>query len=310
MKPILIFFIATTMPLVLFIATLLYGDVTNEQLKKALNESGVYKQMSTYLVRGDLELDVPFFNVVKDRFTDEYLHAKTETALDVSTAWITGTSKTPPVISFPELKDDLSKRDPELLASLQKVPQKEELTQEGIEPEQQEAYLQQVKQISEFTKNDFSIKLADHLQGFKLAYEGLRIALPILLLLMLGSLFMVWKLADGLPKKFKWFGITFLVTAITGYIVMLSHSMITYGITQVSTLNDAEVVKMLTPILLSILGHYMKLYASYQEIVASFSIIVAAVCFVLMVITRKQAAPSVKPLKVQRSYWDKSNQKK
>ena len=310
MKPILIFFIATTMPLVIFIATLLYGDVSNEQMKKALKESGVYEQMSTYLVRGDIELDVPFLNVVKDRFTDEYLYTKTETALDVSTAWISGKSQTRPVISFPELKEDLNERDPELLASLQKIPQKEDLDKAGIEPEQQESYLQQGKQIIEFTKNDFSIKIDKHLQGFKFAYDGLKIALPILVLLMFGSLFMVWKLADGLPAKFKWLGITFIVCAVTGFSVMLSHSMITYGITKVSMLNDAEVVKMLTPILLSILNHYMKLYASYQELVAAFSLIVAVLCFILMIVTRKQAAQSVKPLKVQRSYWEKTNKKK
>lgn len=310
MKLLLILFIAFTTPAVLFFATLIYTDVSNDKLKTTLAAAGVYEQISKHLTVRDTSIDDPFLPIIADRFTPEYLKTKTESTLDDATNWITGKSAKIPEVNFKELKEDLAKRDPKLLASLQNVPNEAEMAEAGIDEEQRTAYIQQVKQISDFTKQDFAIKLDQHLGGFKLVYDGLKIAIPIVILILLLSLFMVVKLSNGLPTKFKWLGITFIVTAFVGYGVFLSNSLIATGLEKVNLLEQSTITALITPIMLAVLNYFIKLYASYQQTAGVIFLVLAGICFLGAILTRKYAAVTIKPLKVKRSYWEKPLPKK
>jgi hypothetical protein len=179
----------------------------------------------------------------------------------------------------------------------------------GMDAQQQEEFLKQRASIADFVKNDFTFPLGQYLKGFKDVYAALKIAVPILALLLVFVLVMIGLTAYGLPAKFKWLGATFLTTAIFGYGVIFMKSYIISAFTALSMLDQASYLALITPILIAILRYFMDSYLTFQGIANIVMLIASAVCFVAAVITRKTAPTAIKPLQIKPSYWEKPSRK-
>jgi hypothetical protein len=300
MKIPLALFFAFGAPLAVFLATVLYTGHTRDTVKQALAESPVYKQISEHFSAED-------FN---KRFTPEYFRNKTEETLDTSASWIAGRTQSEPVVSFKEIKEDLQKSQPDLLTAIQETPTTEQLEQSGMDDQQSVQFLNQAKQLRTFTANDFTIPLAQYLQSVKTVYHGLQIALPVYIIILLASLLMIVLFANSIHTKWKWLGITFFLSSVFGFAISLFYRANSEAITHLKITDQTEFITFITPIILTIIKHFVSVYAANQLIVSVVFLILAVICFVITFLTKGMAAPAVKPLKVKRTYWTEPTKKK
>ncbi len=306
MKLSFLLFFSFATPLALFLGTILYGGITNDNIKKALAQSPVYTQISNHFKNQDAQVVTqkqfsPIF--VSKRLTPEYIKTKTESTIDDSTNWVTGKSQTVPVLSLNELKTDMQREHPELLKAIEHVPTESELKGSNLNEKELDRYLEQATQLSSFAKADFTLTLDRHLEGFKLVYEVLQIALPLLVVLLICSLLMLAKLANGVPAKFKWIGAALLTSSIVGFGCIFLTTYISSTIAQTNLLELSDFLMLFTPIIITVLNHYLAVYTGYQITASTVLLVCAGVCFLSAVLTRKQAAPIIKPLNVEHSYW-------
>lgn len=304
MKILLLLFFSFGTSLALFLWTLLYSGHTRETIKKALADSPVYTQISDHFAKQDklvMEQDqYPYY--VSKRFSPEYFRNKTESVLDDSAAWITGRSQNAPVLSFKELKDDLQQDHPDLISAIEQVPSEKQLVDSGLDETQTEQYLNQAKQMQTFSKSDFAIQLSQYLQSVKIVYNGLKIALPILIVILLLCLMMIWLLSEGTPRKFKWVGVTLLVSSMGGYGFIFVYHFSKDVITHFNLADQSEFVTLVAPIITTVLYHYISVYLSHQALMSTLFLIIGTCCLVVAFLTRHQSS-SVKPLKVNASFW-------
>ncbi len=197
----LLFFFFTT-PLVIFLATIVYGGISTKVIKEEVAKSGLYKK-----------LEFP-------PLTPSYVKAKVEKAVDDSASWITGKSKVEPVISFKDLKDQFLAQNPEMIdafSEMENIPPQDENTDEfGYEEEADPQAF-----IKDLAKNDFTYPLKDVLSGLKFVNLIITILLPVLVILMILSVVLIIKKSKDAKSKFKWVGMTFLLSALGGFITFL-----------------------------------------------------------------------------------------
>jgi hypothetical protein len=312
MKIMFLLFFVFSAPVALFLATILYGGHTRETVKKALADSPVYEQISQHFSKEDTQVmdqnDYPYF--VDKRFTAEYFRNKTESTLDDSAAWISGRSQTVPVVSFKEIKDDIQKAHPDLLTAIEQTPTAEQLQSSDMTEEQAAQYLDQAKQLRTFSNNDFTVPLGQYLQSVKFVYGALKIALPIYVLILLASLVMIVLFANTIPAKCKWLGITFFLSSVLGFGAAMLYRANSDAITHLNFTDQTEFITLVTPIIVTVINHFAGVYAANQIIMSEILIALAALCFVGSFLTRKQADPSLKPLKVKSTYWTSPSKKK
>lgn len=300
MKVLLLLFFTFTAPLALFLATVMYSVNSTVELKKSLAESGVYAQIHSYLVKKDAEAEAAdelFATLVSSRFTAGYIQVKTEGVLDDANNWVIGKSKTPPSVSFKELRDDMVSNHPELLQYLENLPKYAKADQEGIDPEQKARIIKEAENMSSFVKNDFTIPLGNYLQGMKDAYRIFQIALPIWVILLIASLFSVYKLAGDQAAKWKWLGATFMTSALWGFGIIFFNRTIATSIEQLNHMETSSYMALLAPILMAVMRHYVENYTSYQGVMSVVLLLVAAGCFLISSRMKTQTVPAANPKK-------------
>ncbi|MGI8420508.1 MAG: hypothetical protein ACR2LN_07770 [Candidatus Levyibacteriota bacterium] len=307
MKLSLLFFFAFTNPLVLFFAILLYGGIPPDNMKKAIADSEAYSQVSAHFAQQDADTitqNKDFTVIVSKRLTPTYIRTKTESVIDESATWITGKTQTVPVVSFRELKEELQSEHSDLMGNIEHIPTAVELKRSDLDAQNQTRYLEQAKQITAFTNDDFTLPLGNQLEGIKLAYRILQIALPMLIVLLICSLFLLVKFAYSLPSRFKWVGAALLASSIVGYGCIFFHPYITPVIIRTNILQQSDFFSLFSPIIIAMINHYVEIYIGYQEIVNTVFLVGAAGCFLGAIATRKQAIPKLKPVYEIRSYWE------
>ncbi|MGH7204379.1 MAG: hypothetical protein ACREHC_08090 [Candidatus Levyibacteriota bacterium] len=276
-------------------------------MKKALAESGAYTQVSEHFTQQDvdtLEQNPGLTIFVSKRLTPLYFKKKTESVIDDSTNWITGKTQTAPVLSFKELKQELESEHSDLMGSIEHIPTATELRNSDLDTHGQERYLEQTKQLVAFTNDDFTFPLGNQLEGLKLVYRILQIAIPVFIVFLLCSLFLLVKFAYTLPSRFTWVGATLLASSIVGYGCIFFHSYIIAIILRTNILQQSDFLSLFSPIVLAMINHYLEIYVGYQEITNALFLVSAAGCFLGAIVTRKQAIPKLKPVYEVRSYWE------
>lgn len=304
MKLQLLLTFAFVSPLILFLATIMYGGITTTDLKKGVVDSGAYVEIGKYIEQQDADTignNQHYSVLISKNLNSNYFQTKTEKVIDDSSLWITGKTNTAPTISFKEIKEELQ-QDNGFLNNVKRMPEID-VKQSDLNREEQAMYVAQQKQLIDFINGDLTISLADQMQGVKLVYSILQIALPILIGLLIVILFLIAKQAANIPSKCKWVGSTLLVSSIVGYICILLHQYITMALMELRIFQESNLA-LFTPIILAIINYFVEAYINYQEIVNAIFLVGAAICFLGAIITRKMAPPKTTPVYNVKSYWE------
>lgn len=263
MRILALIFFATTVPVFLFLTTILYAGISDSDIKEALATNNAYSRLSDVVQDFTIEDSTPetdqILSIVKERLTSSYLQGKTERAVDSSYQWITKSSDTAPTISFSEIKEDVIKKNPELLTFLDQQPTSQD--SEQINKMQIE--------FNNFVKSDFTVNLDTYLGGVKNTYSLLRIIHPVIGLLLFASLAIIVFQNKMWDQRLKWLGATFGITGVIGF-VLVGLSTITFNTLAAFALNTShELVVVAGPIILSIAS---KFNDQYINLLASSSV--------------------------------------
>jgi hypothetical protein len=298
MKVFALLFFAVFTPVVVFLSAVLFGGISNSVVKDSLAEAKVYQRVSELISNseGDDAESEAMMKIVEKRLTPEYLQDKIENTIDVSLDWITGKTSTPPTVSFKEIKEDITSKNPELLKTLEKLPE-EMKDQEGQSEEDAKQMQKNMESFQSLVKSDFSLKLDSNLQGFKNFYGGIKIVLPILILLLIGSLALIKLASPSWNSFFKWLGATFLISGLMGFGVIFLSSTILTNVTQWTSGLSIELANIVAPIVLEIIKNFLGVYKNYQTWVSMGLIILGALSFAKVMVTKNTVASPKKPAK-------------
>lgn len=282
----LIFFVALVSPAV-FVTSILYGGITGETFKNALNDATVYQHADSFLTasNGDTE---ELTALLKNRFTSDYLQLKTEEAIDASFDYVTGVNDASPSVSFRELKTDITKSNPELLTSLEGLSKELETTMqsdeftdsESFSAENTDTQMAEVNAMLTLAKGDFTIDLRQYLEGVRSGYKVLRIFHPLLILLLTLSLLGIALLAKPLSSKFRWVGVTLLVSGIVGFISVLSNGFIMTFLSEMTIKSSTGLASFTLPVILQLFKEISSVYGSFQTSASTGMLIIGLIMLI------------------------------
>jgi hypothetical protein len=289
MKVFIILLFVFTFPIDVFLGTLLYGGISAPLLKQSLLTSNVYEKMGNSLSQlhiDETDQNTQEFNtVIKMRFTPDYIRKKSEEAIDSSANWITNTTTTPPTISFKEVKQDIVTQYPNLLPSLEQMKNEVKTSQTPTpdDPQSQQQIEDMTKsfdKLSDMAKSDFTIKLDTYVAGVKQFYTVIKIATPILVILLCIYVLLLGMLAHTWPSRLTWIGSAFFVGGMWGFMVLLFLNFLVAGITTFIYAQTTEAIALFAPIPVELIQHIAKTYTNYQGISSITFFVIAACCFV------------------------------
>jgi hypothetical protein len=308
MKFLLAFSFALILPIVLFLTTVLYGGISNNVLKASLAESDIYQKLGSYI--SDVESDEEqndtseLQGMIMAFLTPEYARQKTEEVIDAGYLWITDSSTGSPSVSFPEIKDQVQRQNPQLLSELTAMSEeiKSQPHPEGISGEDLESFEQMgnsADMLTTFVKNDFSIPLETHLRGMKQFYHLLKILQPVLLVVLLLCLILLWVLNKTISSRLQWIGAALMLSAIFGFITIALQTTLLSLLISVTTQESNELSMLFLPIAAEIMRDFVKTYTNYQGIASVVLLIISALCFVIASLNKNQK-PAIKPVPVKK----------
>lgn len=299
MKVVALLFFVFIAPVVVFLATILYGGLSTQVIKEELAKSDVYEKIlnaakeppsdeNTYETQED-----QIFSTLSAFITPNYLEKKVNGIIDDADSWISGKSATPPVLSFKDKINEIEITNPRLITQM--IELSEEMKQ--VQPAEQETNTnnEQSKMLEEFIKNDFSIPLKDHFQGLKQTYQSLTVIYPILLSLLLLSLVGLYFWNHTWSARLRWFGITFFISGVWGYaflafVLFLVHS----ALRLFGGIKDDMFDQIAYPIFDRLLTFFVNHYVTIQSPIGIALIIFGALCFIFSFVV-KAHTPLPKP---------------
>lgn len=299
-------FFILSIPIVVCLATIQFGGISEISVKKALAASGGYdfasKQISSQLSlpQGDAATGA-IFKILNNRITGNYFQEKVETLVDDSFAYIKGERKEEPVLSFSEIKDDITAKNPQLLNSLTDI-MTEMKKQQAQMPETSDEMAgtsnqkeeEASKSIETFIQNDFKISYGKQLQGLKTAYTVIRIAFPVLILLDILYLFILFFLSNTKRQKCAWLGTTLLIAGIYAYLYVFAGTFIIDVVLQALKTQQSPYVGILTPIITGLTVDFLAQFKSFTTIVSIGGILIGAVLIVLSFVFKSSITPAPK----------------
>ena len=298
MKFLLLLFITVSLPVFLLLTTIVTSSDISPILKSDLKQHKVYTQLSKQLTQLDAnDTDSAILNAfMQKKFTPGYIQNKVETAMDSSTDWIEGKTQTPPVISFKDIKDDLTAQYPDLLPSIEQTAQQlqEQQAQDGTTNQTDEQTIKSAQMLANLAKSDFTIKLNTYLSGLKNFYSFVKIFQPILGILLALSIMLLGFLNKSWKGRFTWIGITLLLSGIWGFVLAFSNIAIVQLLTNLASNNTNQIVNIASPVILQIMNHYVDMYVNYQKIISLVFLLAAAGCFVGVALSKDTPLAPVK----------------
>lgn len=252
-------------PVVIFLASILYGGVTPQILKDGLLKAQIYEKLPEQITTlmqaeegADAEPDT-FIAPIVSRLKGSYLQEKTEKLIDDTDMWLRGKIETGPTVSFSEIKEDILAANPDLATMMN----------DGISDmqgaqEQDPQAAESMRQMQEFIKNDFSFPLTQQLKPLKDTYTVLTYAFPILAVLLFLCLVAIVLMSQGIKSKFKWVGFVLILAAINGFIWTLGGSIISTVLNSILISANNQYVNIVTPAIEHISGLFVAQFKSYQ----------------------------------------------
>lgn len=304
MKLAALFFFIQTFPLVVLIATLLYGGFSTTALKEELAKSGMYEKIISFTKDSSDEENIDsVFAILQNHLNPDYLQIKIEGVVDDTTLWVTGKTETPPALSFKDIKDEIEANNPTLFTDMQQISQE---MQTAVAAENGEmTRTNQPNELETFIKNDFSIPLKDTFAGIKQVYIVLTIALPVLSFLLILSLVGLGVLNKTWQKRSRWFGVTFLLAGTLGVAtIFFNQNLLTNSLGFLLEQND-QMVQMIYPLIERILTIFVTQHAIYQTIANYILFGVGIVSLVLSFVIKSPVVSSA-PVKTTKPATKKS----
>lgn len=305
MKVFILLLFVFTFPLVVLLSSILYGGFSKSIFKDELSKSGVYTQIDSYVQQLSFEEDdqmsAQFTDVLKNRFTADYIQTKTEETLDISTDWITGVSPTAPSVFFKEIKEDILSQYPQLLPELEQLANeaKQQAASDewsGKEGQQTMDMMQGLDSISTLAKSDFSIELGTYLAPIKSTYVFLRIILPVLIILMVLYVGLLLWTTHPWSTRLTWIGATCMVSGIWGFIILFMNSYLVYLMTSTISANANDVLSIFSPVLFTLTNAFVQIYAQYLGMASIVALLIATGCFGAAAIINREP-PKIKNTK-------------
>lgn len=286
MKILLLLYFALTMPSIILLATFLYGGLSPEVLKISLANEKIYEKINDRLVSGMVSSDsdsdsVEMNELLNNRLTPSYLQTKTESFIDTSNSWITGKSTASPVISFKELKDDITSQNPELLSNLNEV-------QKNVNLEDGQEKSPDTDALTTLLKSDFTFNIENYLSSLRLVYIAGKILLPLHILLLLIILIILWLKSQPLTNRLKWIGTTLLTTSSIGYANIILSSFFLVGLNETIGNNSNEYISIFFPLIATIFGKFFETYKEYQ-VSTNIAFLILGIMFLIFGFITKQA---------------------
>jgi|GEM_PF-6691709 len=302
----LLFFVLT-MPVVVLIATVLYGGLSTTILKTELSKSGIYDKTLSVLREpssGDenyqAQQEDQVMSALAVFITPGYLQEKTEKVIDDSSDWITGKTTTPPVLSFKEIKDRIDSQNPGLLTNIQEMSQsiqKEANAEGGKDTSNVQNKTMEKDMLSDFVKNDFSLPLQKNLQGVKDFYDNLKLAFPALIGFLIVYLALLLGVNNSWRKRTRWIGITLLIAAGWGYLLAIVFNVLVQTIIGTILQEKDQLIQLVVPIIQRLVTPFALLNLSYQTTVSIVCLIVGIISLALSFIMKEQAPLVAVPIK-------------
>lgn len=305
MRVIVLLLFILTLPAVIFLTTILYTPDLNTVLKTELARKNIYTQINSQLLK--LDNEDPESQIVnsflQSTLTPQYIQTKAETTIDSSFDWIRGKSATPPVLSFKDVKDKIVAQNPQLLSTIedlakeiknQPIPQDQSADNTAPQEQPDAQALKGMDALTALAKSDFSIKLDQYLAGVKNFYNILRILQPILSVLLLIYLVLLFVLNKTWPSRLKWVGVTFIVSGILGFGVVLFDSYLLSALSNFVSVNPNQVVKIISPIVVQIIKRFVNSYINYQTTASIVLLIIGAGAFAAGLFIKTSPTPKTK----------------
>ncbi len=299
MRVIVLLFFIFTIPVVIFLTTILYASDLNTVLKTELARNNAYGQINTQIskLEGEDAQSIVVNSFLQSTFTPQYIQAKTETTIDSSFDWIRGKTTVLPVLSFRDIKDKIFSQNPQLLTTIEDLakemknqPIPQDSSQDGTVQNQPDAQaMKGIDTLTSLAKSDFTIKLDQYLIGVKNFYNILRILQPILAGLLLIYLVLLFVLSKTWPSRLKWAGITFILSGVLGFGVVLFDSYLLGTLISFVSVNSNQAIKIVSPIVIQIIKHFVDTYINYQTTANIVFLIIGAGSFAVGVFSNKTA---------------------
>ena len=223
------------------------------------------------------DIILPF---IKEQFTAVYIQGKSETLVGDTFMWLEGKSKTPPVLSFKEVKASIEEKNPELLVQLQQASEEMKVQQQQQTEMSGEPVPNDTMDFNKVMKSDFSIPIGEQLGVLKQMYSFFKVALPLTAIYLLILLVLIALLSSPLKSKLRWIGATFLSSVLFCCLPIL----IAFGLSQTPIqfdVKNAEFSGIISSISTIVVRAFAGKYLQVEVLGVMAFIAIGIICFVL-----------------------------
>lgn len=271
----LIVFVALIPSFVTGLATKLSG-LSGNFIKETLVKQDAYTKLTELLfeyAKGDETLS-GLTAFAKREFTAKYVQGKVEKFIDNTASWAKGATKEVPSISFAEVKDKLTKQNPQLVNELIKLSKE----QEGKKSETE-------FDVDKFLASDFTIPFQEKdLMWIKAWYWSSTFGVFLIPILLAGILFGLYKLSDSRPSAFKWIGLT-LILASLWLLPSVGLVFLIFGLARGLIGESPDLPKDIWPIIESLANPFT---SAYQIVGVTVSVLLFVAGIACLVLSKKQ----------------------
>lgn len=288
MKLALLFLFAMLTPFTVFLTEVLYGGTTPDELKRGLAQTAIYTNASIFLITAKAEgkQDTAASELSEHlykRFIPEYIQSKTEKLIDDGHIWVTADGPSP-TLSFIEIKQDLISINPAFQAQfeqIQSVAQQSEFSAENSLSEYAGSTGEQSETdaLTALAQNNFTVPVGEYFQGIKTFYSVIQILQPILVLLLIATLFLLIKQNLDTQNRLKWLGATLITAAVFGFGMVFFNTLAIANLMQTTTSSSGNFLAAFAPIMLQLMDIFMSEYAKVQNNLGICMVIVGIFCF-------------------------------
>lgn len=287
MKLAVLFIFALLSPFTIFVAELMYGGTSPQELKKGLSNTNAYVSISEFLINvkpqsEQDELTAALSQQIYERFTPAYIQSKTDKLIDDGYIWITQDGPSP-VLSFTDIKQDMLATDPSFAPQFDQIRAEmmkngasgeESLELSAGDPERQSS----VDALTALAQNDFTVPVGEYFQGLKQFYAIMQIVTPILILLLFICLLLQLRMNNTLSSRLRWIGASLLTASIFGYGMIFFNDIAVQTLAESTMISSENFLATFAPLMVKLMELFMEEYAKVQMYASIGMFIVGGAC--------------------------------
>lgn len=282
-------------PLMIMMHTLKSGAISVQSIKKGLVASGVYREALRSFQKSLLGFSVSdleskakddtevsaFAKTFTSVVSEKYVQGKIEKAIDDTSSWVKGDTKTPPSMSFDDLKTMILEKQKGTIDDIGSFLSE---LKDAVPKEQIDSAMKESGQSSESIPNPFDIQtilqknpvidLSPFVYWIKMMAWGVRIGWYITLVCVSFVCLFVLLLSRGNRTKVRWIGITGIYACIGIFLFSYLVRDPSYGISLIIKWIPKQYVDVVTLLFSTItLKPLLLFYATSQKLLQEISLI-------------------------------------